>query len=152
MTVRTKGGCEVVLDDEKGKESIRVTTPAKLSLCLEDEKKTIYLKDEKGENAVTLDCKDGNITVCAKTKITLTAGSNSNEAIVIDGNSIKITSQDIKNEAKGTFSAEGQNIKLAAKANFNVEGKAGVEAKASGSMKLNSSGILEVKGSMVKIN
>lgn len=148
--LRTKGGCEVVFDDEKGKENILVTTPAKLSLCLDDEKKRMTIKDEKGENAVTLDCKDGNIAVRAKNKITFSIGTK--EVLVMDKNNVKITNQNIKQEAKGTFSADGQNLKLAAKANVNIEGRAGVAAKANGSMKLQSSGILEVKGGMVKIN
>ncbi len=147
---KTKGGCEVIFDDEQGKENILVTTPGKLSFHLEDEKKLVTLQDANAENVITMDCDQGNLTICAKTKITLKIGSD--EVVTIDGSSVKITTQDITNEAKNTFSAEAQNVKLAAKANVNVEGKAGVEIKASGSMKLNSSGVLEAKGSMVKIN
>jgi len=146
----TKRGCEIVFDEEEGKENITVKTPAKLSVSLQDEKKQITLQDEKGENSITMDCENGNISIQAKTKITLKIGSD--EAVTIEKNSVTVKSKDIKNEAQSSFSADAQNVKLAAKANVNAEGKAGVEIKASGSLKLNSSGILEAKGSMVKIN
>lgn len=146
----TKGGCEVTFDEEKGKEKIDIISPAKLNIHIEDEKKLIALKDDKGENAVTLDCDKGIITLCAKSKIEMKIGTDA--VITLDDKSVSIASQDIKNQAKSGFSAEGQNIKLSAKAGLSAQGSSSVEVKASGSMKLNSSGMLEVKGSMVKIN
>ncbi len=146
----TKGGCELVFEDEKGKENLTVQTPAKLSIRLQDEKKLITLQDEKGENRIQMNCENGSISIQAKTKITLGIGSE--EAVMIDKNTVRIKSKDIKNEAQNGFVADAQNVKLAAKANVNIEGKAGADLKAGGSMKLQSNGILEVKGSMVKIN
>lgn len=146
----TKGGCEIVFDDEEGKENIQVKTPAKLSVSLQDEKKLITMRDEKGENVITMDCDNGNITVQAKKKFTLKIGSD--EIVTIDGSSVEVKSKDIKNEAQNGFSAKAQNVNLSAKANVSIEGKAGVEIKAGGSVKLNSNGVLEAKGSMVKIN
>lgn len=146
----TKGGCEIVFDDEKEKENIKIQTPGKLSVSMQDEKKRITLQDEKGENAITMDCEQGSITVKAKTKITLMIGSD--EIVTIDSSSVTIKNKEIKNEAGSSFSADAQNIKLSAKANVNIEGKAGVEVKAGGSLKLNASGVLEEKGSLVKIN
>lgn len=147
---RTKGGSEVVFNEEEGKEKIDVLTPAKLCIHMDDEKKLIQLKDEKEENVITMDCDKGILTLTAKAKIQLKIGSD--EVITLDDKSVSVKSQDIKQEAKSGFSAEGQNIKLAAKAGLSAEGKSSVEVNASGSMKLNSSGVLEVKGNMVKIN
>lgn len=146
----TKGNCEIVCSEEQGKEKITVTTPSKLSVSLEDEKKTICLRDEKGENAVTMDCAKGTIEICAKTKIMLKIGQD--EAVTVDSSSIRMKSQDIKQEAQNAFSADAQNIKLSAKANAGMEGKAGTEIKSGGPVKVNSSSVLEIKGSMVKIN
>lgn len=146
----TKGGCEIVFDDEEGKENIKIQTPGKLSFHMQDEKKLITVQDEKGENAITMDCGQGNISIKAKSKITLMIGSE--EIATIDNSSVNIKNKDIKNEAQNSFSADAQNVKLAAKANANIEGKAGTEIKAGGSLKLNASGVLEAKGSMVKIN
>lgn len=146
----TKGGCELVFDDEEGKENLTVRTPGKLSVSLQDEKKLMILQDEKGENVLRMDCENGKIAIQAKTKIALLIGSE--EAVAIDQNSVTIKSKDIKNEAQTGFTADAQNVRLASKANVNIEGKAGVAVKAGGSLKLNSSGVLEAKGSMVKIN
>ncbi len=147
---KTKGGSEIVIDDEKGKESITVTTPGRLMIQMQDEHKLLHLQDEKGDNAVTMDCENGELTLCAKSKIKLMIGKEA--AITIDDSSVKIKSKDIKNEAQSGFSADAQNVKLSAKANVNVEGKAGVDVKSSGNGKVNANGMLEIKGSMVKIN
>lgn len=147
---KTKGGSEIVIDDESGKESITVTTPGKLTLQMQDEKKLLCLQDENAENAITMDCENGELTLCAKSKIKLMIGTS--EAVIIDDSSVQVKSKDIKNEAQNGFSAEAQNINLTAKANVNVEGKAGANINSGGNGKVNANGMLEIKGSMVKIN
>ena len=147
---KTKAGSEIVFSDEKNKESITISTPQNLTVFLDDEKKHITLKDKAGDNQLDIDTDKGEVTISVKQKLHIKVGGD--EVISIDKQSVSVKTQDIKNEAKGTFSADGQNVKLTAKANVNIEGKAGVEAKANGSMKLNSSGMLEVKGSMLKLN
>ena len=147
---RTKGGCEVVFDEEQGKEKIEVFTPAKLGVHMEDEKKLIRLTDDQGENMLTLDCEQGVLSVCAKKKIELKIGQDA--VVTIDEQSVSIKSKDIKTEAQNGFSAQAQNVKLSAQAGLTAEGTSNVEIKASGSLKVNASGMLEIKGSMVKIN
>lgn len=94
----TKGGCEVIFDDEKGKEKITVTTPGKLAFMIEDEKKSIQIKDEKGENSIFIDCEKGNMTFQAKTKMEFKIGNQA--AITIDDKSINLKSKAISQEAE----------------------------------------------------
>lgn len=147
---RTKGGCEVVFDDEKGKETITVTTPGKLSFSIEDEKKIIQIKDEKEENSIQMDCQNGNLTFQAKSKMEFKIGKNA--AISIDSKSVKIKSKTVEQSGEQKISISGQNVNVEAKANMGIAAKANVTIEGKAATKLNSSGLLEVKGSMVKIN
>lgn len=146
----TKGGCEVIFDDEAGKEKIMVTTPQKLSVIIDDEKKTIQLKDEKGDNSIEVNCEQGNMTLQAKSKMEFKIGNN--VVIAFDNQSLKFKSKTIEQDADQKLSLAGQNINVEAKASICVSGKANVDIKANSALKLNSSGMTEVKGSMVKIN
>lgn len=64
--------------------------------------------------------------------------------MVIDGSN-KVTIEANQIEEKGTQSFQMKTQKLEINGNM-------TELKASGSMKINSSGMTEIKGSMVKIN
>ncbi len=55
-------------------------------------------------------------------------------------------------QATSDFSLEAVNVKAAGKANFDVEGKAQLTAKGGAKVGIEASGIVEVKGSLVKIN
>lgn len=147
---RTKGGCEVVFDDEKGKEKITVTTPAKLSVTIEDEKKTIQIKDEKAENLIEMDCEKGNMVFQAKSKMDFKIGKDA--AISIDDKSITLKSKTIEQNGEQKVAISGQNVNVEAKANVAIAAKANATIDGKAGTKVNSSGLLEVKGSMVKIN
>lgn len=140
--IRTKGEHEIVFDDGESSPGIYITTKQKLHISLLDKDKSILISDENGENGVTIQAGDGNLKLFAKNKITLTAGGK--DAIVIDGGN-KMTICSDKIEEKGNRSLSLQTQKLEAKGNM-------TELKASGSMKINSSGVAEIKGTMVKIN
>lgn len=147
---RTKGGCEVIFDDEKGKEKIIVTTPAKLSFTIEDEAQIINIKDEKEENSIKMDCKNGLLSFQANKKMEFKIGK---EAVIsIDDKSINIKSDTISQDAKQKIAINGQNVNVEAKANVSVAAKASVNIEGKAGVKINSSALLELKGSMVKIN
>lgn len=137
---KTKGGHEVVFSEEKNKEKITVNTPAKLSVTLDDENKKIELKDSSNENSVLIDSKGGNVSINAKSKIELSCG---NSKIEIDANSIKITAGTVEINAKQTFNTSSQSMKMEATS---------VEVKSKGSLNVQSSGIAQIKGSLIKLN
>lgn len=139
----TKGGHKIILDGEEKKESISILTPGEMTINLEDENKTITIQDEKGENAVILNGKEGEITLMAKNKMTLTV--NQKPMISLDGQAggITLEGNQIKAEAKQSLGLKGQNTTL--------EGTS-LGINGSSSLKVESSGITQVKGSMVKIN
>ena len=141
--IQTKGGNRIELDETEGKEQIGIYTKGGISIGLQDETKLVQIKNEDGNTTLELDMENGEIKLNGEKKITLSVGGK--DALVIDGNSNKITlsGDTIEINGKQNLQMKTQNAKL--------EGNM-TEIKAQGSLKANSSGILELKGSMVKIN
>lgn len=146
----TKGGCEIVFHDEKGKEKIEIGTPGKLSIIVEDEKKRIQLKDEKEENTILVDCDKGTVVLQAKTKLEFKVGNES--ILTMDDKEVKIKNKTIEQEGTQKVTMNGQNINIAAKSNADISANANVSIKGNSSVKIDSSGMAEVKGGVVKIN
>lgn len=140
--LKTKGGHELVFTEEGGKETLTLHTPGKLTLLMEDESKTVTLQDGDGKNLLTIDGKNGAVTITAAKKIVLDAGSGS---LTLDGQSKKATLKmgSIDIQADQTLNIKGQSVKM--------EG-AMMTVSASGNMEAKASGILTLKGSMTKIN
>ena len=141
--IKTKGGHEIIFEEEEGKERIEIHTPKNLKMTLEDEKQVITIQDEAGDNLLQIDSENGVITVQAKESIKLDAGGKA--VLVLDGkeDKAKLTAGNIEIEAKQGLKLKGQN--------FNGEGNM-VNLKGNSSFKVESSAVLELKGSMTKIN
>ena len=136
-SIKTPAGSEILIDDTSGKEKISITTAAGSTVVLDDGEKSIAVKDKDGENALTLNLTSGELTLKAKSKITLQAGSNA--TITLDGSS-------------GAVTINGQSKLELKSTQINAEAQAQCALKANGQMSVESSGVTQVKGSMVKIN
>ena len=141
--IKTKGGHEIVFQEEKNKESILIHTPGNMKMTLEDEKKIINIQDEKGENILQIDSKNKKIVIKAKEAITLDAGGKALLELDGKGDKVVLKAGSIEIEAKQTLKLKGQN--------FNGEGNS-VSLKGTASFKVESSATLELKGTLVKIN
>jgi len=140
--IRTQGGNEVVFDDKKDKQNISITTPKKLQILIDDGKETISIKNKKGDNLMTIDSKKGEITIKAKSKISLDAGK---AKLVLDGNAGKAT---IKATDVAIQAQKAVNIKSQQRSDSSTQ----YEVKANGMAKIQSNGMLQLKGSITKIN
>lgn len=127
--IKTKSGLEIIFDDKDN--IIEFNTPGKQQIKIDDKGKSILIKDSNN-NKVTLS-KSGislesasNITLSAKGDITLDAKAN------------------LKLNAGAKASMTGLQIDHQAKTKFSAKGNATAEVTASG--------ILTIKGAMVKIN
>lgn len=138
----TKGGHEIIFDEEKDKEKLEIKTPGGLTITMEDENQTIEIKEDTGKNTVLINGKDEMLSIKAGKKIELISG---NAKLILDGSSNKaeLSASQITAEAKQSLQITGQNLKL--------EGTV-TEIKGKSTMKLESSGIAEVKGSLLKLN
>lgn len=140
---KTKGGCEVVFNDEENKQKIEIKTAGGFGITIEDEAKSITLHDSSGNNGMTIDETNGIVVIKADKKITLSVGGS--DIITLDGSgqSATVKTNNIKLEAAQNLELKGQNDKL--------EGSM-IKVDAQGSLEISSSGMTQVKGSMVKIN
>lgn len=126
--VLTKGGHELVFDDEDGKGSITIKSKGGGKIFIDDEKSTVTISAQGGGNTIKIDGDKGEITVSAANKVTVKSGGSQ---LLLDGAGAKV---DIKSDAA-----------------LSIKG-ATVEIKASGSLDLKSDGALSIKGSIVTIN
>ena len=130
-------------NDEEKKEKITVTTPKKLKISIEDENERITVSDDKGDNSLIIDSKNGTVTINAEKKIELCAAKN--KMIVLDGNakSIALKGGKIDANADQAVTMKGSNTQISGSM---------ITLKGDSTVKLEASGILQAKGSMVKIN
>lgn len=138
---KTKGGNEVIFEEEQGKEAIELHTPKSQTIRIDDEKETITIFDKEKKNGIKMEMKDGNITIIAEKKMTFEVGSQ--KMITMDGKTVQIKGDDIKAEATKGLNLKGQNLK-AEGTQTDIEGKSSLNVK--------SSGMTQVKGTTVKIN
>lgn len=141
--IKTKGGIELTLSDESGKESITATTPNGLTLTAGDEKQTIIISDQNNKNSISIDCQSGTIQVTAGTKIVLKAGSCE---ISLDGNSgaLNIKGNQLTINASQKADIKGGQM-------FNVSGGV-VKVQGQQTLELKGSTMTSVSGGIVKIN
>lgn len=141
--IQTKGGNRIELDETEGKEQIGIYTKGGISLLLQDEKQLVSIQDGNQATLLQLDIKNGEIQILAEKRLTLSVGGEA--MLVMDSSQKKLTlsANTIQMEGKQGIELKTQNLKLQG---------AMTELKAQGSMKVNSSGMLELKGAMTKIN
>ena len=111
-------------------------------LQLDDENKSISLQDKNAENKLTILWEKGEVTLSAKTKLTLSAG---NTSLVLE------SSGNMTGTASKTVSLDGTDVELKAK-NGLTENGANVDIKANGMLNAQASGNTVIKGAMVQIN
>ncbi len=140
-TIKTKGGNKILFSDEDKKQSIEISTPNGMKICINDEKNNIVINDKDNKNSITLDSKNGCISFDANKKIEFKV--NGNVLVTLESNKETVNIGSVDINAKQSFKVQGQSV--------SVKGST-AELNSNGSLKINSSGITEIKGSMVKIN
>ena len=140
--IRTPKKIELLLHDEDKKQKVTLTMPSGTVLTVDDGGEQVALQDKEGTNALTMDLKKGEITLKAKTKLTLSAGETS---IVLE------SSGNITEMGSATISLEGTNVQAKASGKLALQG-ATAQVKSDAALDLNASGPATLKGVIVKIN
>lgn len=140
-TIKTKGGSQVKFSDEDKKQFIEITTPSGMKISINDEKSNVSISDKDNKNSIVLDAKNGSISLNANKKIELKVNNKAIVTLESDKETVNTGSVDIS--VKQNFKVNGQSV--------SIKGST-TEVNSKGSLKINSSGITEIKGSMVKIN
>lgn len=139
LTTRT--GHQLLFTDEKGKEAIELHDGKKKFVLKFDADKSVFSIDvESGQMLVKLD-KEGGITIESQKKISIESKSGD----------VALKGQNVSIEATTDVKIKGINVKAEASAGFEAKG-ATTKVEASGMGEIAASGVLTVKGSMVKIN
>lgn len=124
----SRSGHELVFNDKSGEESITVKTKKGHTIQLTDKDDKLKIADQSGNNVITIE------------------GGSANE-IAIKSSSTKITLN-----AKGEVSIESQQAVKIKSTQVNIEATATMALKAGASLDIKSDGLINIKGSMVKIN
>lgn len=151
--IKTRIGHTLLLDDTGGTGEMSLTTKNGHKLVLDDKNKKISAKTTGGHE-VLLDDQNRKIVVTDPSGNKMTIETNSNAISMECKGNFSI-------DAKGKVSIQGTaGIELSTPAQFSTDAKAGVSITTNAKMDLNasamasfqSSGILEIQGSLVKIN
>lgn len=141
--ITTKGGTDILINDEDGKQKITVTTKKGSLIEIDDEKECCNIKDKDGKNSIILKYKDGEIAVTADKKISFKTGKTE---ISMDGSGGALNVKADKIQIEGT-----NQVSIAGKQALKLEG-AQVDVKGQSTIKVQSSAQLVLKGSMTQIN
>lgn len=127
--IKSRSGHELIFSDEAGGEKITIQSSKGHVIKMDDSSSAkIEIKDKSGNNSIVIDTNSNQVNVTGNMKINLKCGGST---IVIDGtqNSININSA----------------MQLKIKSQM-------VDIEAGAMMNIKSNGMLNIKGTMVKIN
>lgn len=139
--IRTKGGNQLEMNDNKDKEFIELVTPKSRSLRMDDGEQTITVTDEKGKNKLVLDTGKGTALLEVVNKITLKAG---NTTVEINGQSDTVTI------TCGQFTVKAQSG-ISETTNTHKIKASSFQVKASGVAALKSDGMVSIKGQTISV-
>jgi type VI secretion system secreted protein VgrG len=149
--LKTKGGHQILMNDEKGKESMALSSPFDFSASASGGDMTLTAKSK-----ITIKSDSGDITINTPTNISIDADGN----ITVNAKGdITIEAVNINLKGKASINLEAPKIEINAKAQLNqsgaqvtIEGQATTTVKGGTMLNLESSGITNVSGTMLKLN
>ncbi len=149
--LKTRSGHTVTLDDTEDAASVAVTTAGGLELRLDDGANTVTVKKTDADTpSVTLDMENDTLTLSAGKGLTLKCGGaelsidDQGNVSVSTGGDLSVSAKTVSLEAQTSFTAKGQQAELSGSMKAAVSGESQLD--------LTSSGMTQVKGSMVKLN
>ena len=165
--MKTKGGHQILMNDEKGKESMALSSPFDFSAAAAGgdmnltAKSKITIKSDGGDitiktpTNISVDA-DGNITINAKGNINIKATGTMGLESTGD---MSLKAPNIKISGTASIGLDAPKIDIAASAalaasgaTVSVEGQATTTVKAGAMLNLESSGMTSVSGTMLKLN
>lgn len=141
--IRTKGKHEILFDDDEDSAHLTISTAENLHITMTEKEKKITISDADGKNILCLDGDQGELQLKADKKLSLSVGGKEMLKLDADAGKISMAADHIEEKGNQDFKIKTQNL--------SVKGEM-TELKAGASFKINSSGMAEIKGTMVKIN
>lgn len=156
--IKTKGGNVITISEESGKEKISIQTKGELKAELDDENQKIILQDKEGKNAISIDAKNGTMNFKSEKKAVFNINGQPMLTLDGEGKAVKIKAGKIEIEADQSLTMKGQTAGLDGNSlkiqgqQLELTAKVSMAIKANASLKAESSGMTEIKGSMLKLN
>ncbi len=138
---QTKAGHKVTLVEEEGKEAIQVLTKDQIHLLLSDQNQSATLSHKEDKTKITVNFQEGTIHLEAEKKILFSVGGQTQ--YTIEPNATTVATGQITIDAQQSLKCSGQTTDVQA-GNLTVKGDA--------SIKVNSSGVIQAQGSLIKLN
>lgn len=146
MMFQFQNGLQIQIDTKPKNQKVSITTEAGHKVILDDakNKESIQIANKSSDTLFKIDFAKGEITLKAKSKISLAAG---NSTMTIDkSGGVKVQS------GQGKFDVDVQSSTIKTKSNFMAQAGAKAVVKGNANAVLQSSGQTVVKGAIVQIN
>ena len=132
--IKTKGGIEILMNDEKGKETFGVTSPMDVTINAVGGKITLTAKGD-----IIIQSSSGNVTISAASKIKMEA----TDIILEAQNSISLKAMKIASKADVSINEEAAQIAIEGKATASLKGAM---------VEVNGTGMTNIQGGIIKLN
>lgn len=157
-TLYTQNGNSISILDGADNGAVTIRTKSGHTIELNDEENQISIQDQEGKNTVVIDIEGGILKFQAEKKAVFRIGDK--EMLTLDGENGKVTvsADQISLKAEQKLSLKGQNTTVEGSSttvkgqNVKAEAQASLELKGMTSLKAESSGIFQAKGSLMKLN
>lgn len=133
-------GHTIKIDESKDSPKIEIITGKKQSITLDDKEMKVTVTSDSSKSTLILDGKNGSVSIKAESDILFNAGGK--ELLKLSKTGLEINSDSIKIKGK-SLDINGNQTKISGST---------IEVNAQGNLKVESSGIAQVKGSMLKLN
>ena len=147
-SLKTKGGHQFLMNDEKGKESMALSSPSEFSVS-SGQKTSVTAGTDialKGGGSITVDA-SGTITITGGGDILIKSGSlvgiNAPDIVLTGGTSVSISAPKI--------AIDGKTTGVTGSATLDLSG-AVIGVSASGALDMSAGGIASVSGTVLKLN
>ena len=127
--ITTRKGHEIIFDDNKDDGKITLHTKGGQTIILDEKEDNISIKDSAGKQSITVDGKGSSVEI--------KSAGQGNATIKVEKGGVKIDA--------------AKNLDISAM-DINLQAKGGLNIKSNSMMKIETSAMLTLKGSMTKIN
>jgi len=133
--VSSRSGHQIELDDASDEEKVKIETSGGHTITLDDTggSEKITIEGDSGNNSITLDSASDEVSIEANSKIDLSA-------------------TEISLSADSELSLSGSTVKGEADSQLELKSNGMGKVESTGNLKLSSTAILTIEGTMVKIN
>lgn len=133
-STKLASGCQINIDNTKGRESIRISTKSQDNIALDEVKREVSVMSKDKKTGFKINFQTGMISIVAQNKIEFKIG---NDLISLQ------TGAGIKLQTGSQLKINGSMV--------NIMAKSQVQMKGNGSATVQGGGVLQLKGGLTKI-